>query len=69
MKVVTKKSEDPADTSTETKVRFAFQRRGIALQAARLMTYKCHDKLVSWYKMELDAGRWEGFVPVTVSQV
>ena len=69
IRVVKQRVDEPADTSTETQVRFALQRRGLAFQIARLMSFKAHEKLVSWYQRELDAKPHAGFVGVTLDQV
>ena len=69
IRVVKQKVDEPADTSTETKARFALQRRGLAFQIARLMSFTAHEKLVAWYQRELDTKPYAGFVGVTLDQI
>ena len=69
IKVVKNRVDEPADTSTESKMRFALQRRGIALQIARLMGFKAHEKLLAWYQRELDTKPYSGFLGITLDQV
>ena len=61
--------DEPTDTSTETKARFALQGRGIVFQVAKLMSFKAHEKLFGWYQWELDAKPCAGFIGVTLDQV
>ena len=69
IRVIKNKVDEPADTSTETKVRFALQRRGLAFQVARLMSFAAHEKLVAWYQREMDTKPYAGFVGVSLDQV
>eukprot|EP00973_Karenia_brevis_P028055 3862874-Karenia_brevis.AAC.1 len=54
LKLVTGGQECLADTSSETKLRFALQRRGVALQMAGIMTFKAHETIVDWFITELN---------------
>ena len=69
MKRIVRKIEDPADVTGFDKLKQAFQRRGIALQMARLMTYRAHEKLVNWYFRELDRPALRNFEQTTLDQV
>ena len=40
--------EDPVDTSTDLKLKSALQRRGIAMDIAKLVSFEVHDKYVNW---------------------
>eukprot|EP00973_Karenia_brevis_P031338 4324886-Karenia_brevis.AAC.1 len=68
-KKVAGRSEPPADTSTEAKFMLAMQRRGVALEIARLMTYKAHEKLVAKYLKAIRHPPIEGYKGVTMQQV
>ena len=61
--------EAPADTSTELRLKQALTRRGIALEMARLLSFKIHETLVDRYFRELDKGSVPGYHAVTVQQV
>ena len=69
LKIQRGRTEDPADVSTESKIRFALQRRDIAFQMGRLLSYRVHDELISWYQVELDRKPLPGFSTVTLDQV
>eukprot|EP00973_Karenia_brevis_P089811 12399580-Karenia_brevis.AAC.1 len=47
LKLCSGDKEAPADTSTETKLRFALQRRGVALQMSDLMSFMAHGSIVN----------------------
>ena len=69
MKKIVRKIEDPADVVGLDKLKQAFQRRGIALQMARLMTFRAHEKLINWYFRELDRPALRNFEQTTLDQV
>eukprot|EP00973_Karenia_brevis_P072573 10081242-Karenia_brevis.AAC.1 len=45
LKMVSTRLEAPADVSTLFRLRFALQRRGIALQLGRVMSFKVHEEI------------------------
>eukprot|EP00973_Karenia_brevis_P015903 2175479-Karenia_brevis.AAC.1 len=61
--------EPPADTSSETKLRFALQRRGVAMQMAEIMSFKAHDEIVNWFITEMNRDPIPGHLKVSVDQV
>eukprot|EP00973_Karenia_brevis_P063419 8815446-Karenia_brevis.AAC.1 len=69
LKAFTGGQEQPADTSSESKLRFALQRRGIALEMAELMSFKAHEEVVNWYVAELNRDPIPGHNKVSVDQV
>eukprot|EP00973_Karenia_brevis_P004722 649315-Karenia_brevis.AAC.1 len=69
LKAVTDRKEEPADLSSDTRLRFAMQRRGVALHLAKLMSFKAHDQIVDWYQRELDPDPIPGHVRVSVDQI
>eukprot|EP00973_Karenia_brevis_P068895 9578447-Karenia_brevis.AAC.1 len=69
LKMVSAKQEMPADVSTLTRLRFAWQRRGIALQVGKLMSFKMHEEIVDWFQREIDRDPPPGFSRVSLEQV
>ena len=61
--------EDPADTSTDLKLKSAFQRRGVAMEISQLFSFEAHDKYVNWLFKHLAREPPRGFHPVNVQQV
>lgn len=60
--------ERPADVSDNLKLRYALQRRGVAMQMAKLCSYKVHQKVVNLLFNELERDPQEGFYPVSTNQ-
>ena len=58
-----------ADTSSEARIRFLLQRRGVALQMARLASWRAHQKIVRLLMSEYTRDQPEGFAPVTIHQI
>eukprot|EP00973_Karenia_brevis_P038345 5286014-Karenia_brevis.AAC.1 len=69
LKATTESKEEPADLSSDTRLRFALQRRGVALHLARLMSFKAHDEVVNWYQRQLDRDPIPGHLRVSVDQI
>eukprot|EP00973_Karenia_brevis_P005816 791925-Karenia_brevis.AAC.1 len=67
--MVSTKLEAPADVSTLTRLRFALQRRGIALQFGRVMSFKVHEEIVDWFQREIDRDPPNGFSRITLEQI
>eukprot|EP00973_Karenia_brevis_P093517 12417678-Karenia_brevis.AAC.1 len=44
---------EPVDLSSDSRWRYALQRRAVAMQMAELMTFKCHQSLLLWFEREL----------------
>jgi hypothetical protein len=57
-----------ADTSTDLKIRYALQRRGVAAQMAHLMSFKHHEKIVALLFREMARDPPAGFAPVSPVQ-
>eukprot|EP00973_Karenia_brevis_P067681 9416565-Karenia_brevis.AAC.1 len=68
LKHSSRKLEAPADLSSDSKWRYALQRRGIAMQMAELATYKCHQTLVAWMERELMRDPLPGYARVSIEQ-
>eukprot|EP00973_Karenia_brevis_P063913 8884316-Karenia_brevis.AAC.1 len=64
-----RKVEDPVDLSSDSRWRYALQRRGIAMQMAGLATYSCHQRLVQWLERELMHDALPGYSRPTLDQV
>lgn len=60
---------EPADLGTDLKLRCALQRRGVAMEMARLCSYEVHEKYVSWLLAELMRSPPEGHGKATLQQV
>ena len=63
------KHDVPADVSTDLKLKIALQRRGVAMEVARLCTFKVHDQWVSYLMTEYMREPLDGFQRVSLSQV
>ena len=61
--------EDPADTSTELKLRFALQRRGVAYHVGKVMSFKTHEKIVKFLMKAMNAKPLPLFAKVSLEQV
>lgn len=61
--------ERPADVSDTLKLRYALQRRGVALQMAKLCSYKVHQKLVTMFFRELERDPDRGFQQIGTDQL
>jgi hypothetical protein len=69
--VVKEKSQSQselADTSTDLKIRYALQRRGVAAQMAHLMSFRHHEKIVDLLFREMARNPPAGFAPVSPVQ-
>eukprot|EP00973_Karenia_brevis_P015930 2178429-Karenia_brevis.AAC.1 len=64
-----RKIEAPVDLSSDTKWKYALQRRGIAMHMADLCTYMCHQKIVLWFERELLREPLPGYSRPTIEQV
>ena len=62
-------AELKTDTSNDLKLRFALQRRGLALQLADLMSYTVHETIVNWLFEEYLRVPEDGDAKVTLLQV
>ena len=58
-----------ADTSTDLKLRFTLQRRGLALDIADLLAYEEHQKIVDWLLGEYHRIAPDGYNRVSLEQV
>ena len=61
--------EDKADLKDHLMLRYALQRRGVALEIARLMSFKVHEKLINFFFEELARDALPGYSQVTLEQV
>lgn len=61
--------ELPADTSTDLKIKTMLQRRGVALQMARLMSFKLHETWVSRLFKELSRDPLPGYAKFSLAQM
>lgn len=61
--------EMPADLGTDLRLKNALQRRGIAMQVARLLSFDEHEKIVRWYQRELEREQPPKYNKVSISQV
>jgi hypothetical protein len=69
LKRVFSPGEDKADLKDHLMLRYALQRRGVALEIARLMTFKVHEKLINFFFEELARDALPGYSQVTLEQV
>eukprot|EP00973_Karenia_brevis_P001363 185223-Karenia_brevis.AAC.1 len=69
LKKTNRKIEAPVDLSSESRWKYALQRRGIALQMAHLATYKCHQQVVLWLERELMRDPLPGYSRPTLDQI
>ena len=58
-----------ADTSNEARIMYMLQRRGVALQLARLASYKTHNKIVKMLMKEYKRSPPTNFFPVSIEQI
>ena len=65
----TMSTDFPADVSTSLKLSRMFQRRGFALEIARLMSSKAHSALVKWLMKGYQKDPLPGWSAVTLAQV
>eukprot|EP00973_Karenia_brevis_P004161 570887-Karenia_brevis.AAC.1 len=63
--MVSATKEKPADTSTDSRLRFALQRRGVAMHMARILSFHVHEDIVNWFQTELDRDPLPGHSKVT----
>jgi hypothetical protein len=61
--------ENPADVSSELLLRFALQRRGVALHVGGLMTFKVHETIVKFLMRELRQEALPGYSKVSLEQI
>eukprot|EP00973_Karenia_brevis_P013401 1820177-Karenia_brevis.AAC.1 len=69
LKLVSTNMEAQADLSSDSRLRFALQRRGVALQIAEIMSFRAHEEVVNWFTNELERETLPGHSKVTVDQV
>jgi hypothetical protein len=69
LKRVFTQGEDKADLKDHLMLRYALQRRGVALGLARLMSFKVHEKLINFFFEELARDPLPGYSQVTLEQV
>jgi hypothetical protein len=69
LKRVSIPGEDKADLKDHLMLRYALQRRGVALEIARLMSFKVHEKLINFFFEELARDSLPGYAQVTLEQV
>ena len=69
MKIVQRTSMDTCDLSSDLSIRTAFQRRGLALDMCRMMTYIEHEKWVSHLFSHLFLAPPPGYSAVTMDQL
>ena len=55
-----------ADTSTDLKLRFTLQRRGLALDIADLLAFEQHQKIVDWLLGEFHRVAPDGYSKVSI---
>ena len=61
--------EEPADAATDLKLKYALQRRGVAMEIAQLLIFETHETYVNWLCKQLSRRPPVGFHAVSVSQV
>ena len=57
-----------ADTSSDRRLQLALQRRGVAMEIARLMTYEKHQEMVALFFQEVKRDRLPGHQKVSLDQ-
>ena len=62
-------SEDPADLSSELRLKGMLQRRGVAMEIAGLLTFEIHDEMIDVIFRELDRQPSRGRARTSLSQV
>jgi hypothetical protein len=69
LKVCTETTEDAADVGSDLKLKAALQRRGLAMEAAGLLTFEAHEKYTTWLFRAYTKPARAGYHPVSLTQI